>query len=129
MSGYAPERPRKDLEPPRYRAMIWNEITAEQIWASPKHRTMLWAFLSLALFGALALLQRGAVFAPPVLLGAAALLPPLFFTGIVPPRGHAFWRGYFIGMEFTAALVLLCAVMGWLASKTYRGRALEALFG
>jgi len=129
MSGYAPERPRKDLEPPRYRAMIWNEITGDQIWASPRHRITLWAFLSLVLFAALLRLNMAGFASAPLLLAAAFLLPPLFFTGIVPPRGQPFGRSYLIGMGFTVAMMLFAAIVGWLLSQTYRGRALQALLG
>lgn len=109
--------------------MIWNEITGDQIWASPRYRTLLWAFLCQWLWAALFLLPKADFGSAPFLVSAAMLLSPLFYAGIVPPRGHSFWWPYLIGIGFTAALLALLAVMSMLSLQTRAGRAVAALLG
>jgi hypothetical protein len=110
MSGYAPERPRKILKPIGNWVKFSN-VTAEQIWATPQSRTGLWAVVSMIFYGALLGLHGAGLFPPPLLFASAVLLPPLFFTGIVPPHGHAFADSYLKGLFFTGGLLLFIALI------------------
>jgi hypothetical protein len=125
MSGYAPERPRKILKPIGNWVAI-NNLTAEQIWATPRSRTGLWAIVSMIFYGALLGLHGAGLFPPPLLFAAAVLLPPLFFTGIVPPQGHAFMDSYLKGLFFTGGLLPVLALLVWLAQFGRFRRAFDA---
>lgn len=128
MSGYAPERPRTILKP----RPIWKRldaVTSERIWSSPGARTLLWAFVSMLLLGALRVTWMTGFAPGPLLFAAAMLLPPLFFVGIVPPPGRPFFDNYVKGLFATGALIPLLYALLWLAQFSRLRRYYETALG
>ena len=128
MSGYAPERPRTVLKPDP--PLLRRDTTdGDMLWANPAARTLLWGFICFWFYFALLGLYRGNVLPGPLLYGGAVLLPPLFFAGIVPPRGKPFIDNYLKGLFVTAALLPLLYAMVWLGQFSHFRRYYAAALG